>query len=75
MLSRMSETSDHNVSPFVRKLLPGGSAEALREAQSDYEGYLDALIVIYKRLEAEAQLAVARDNSAARDKLNKYDYV
>lgn len=67
----MSDNPNREPSPFVRELLPDASAEELAEAQFDYEGYLDALIRIYRRLEQTGYFARLRDKTPDRARLDE----
>lgn len=67
----MSDNLNREPSPFVRELLPDASVEELAEAQRDYEGYLDSLIRIYRRLEQTGYFEPTRDKTPDRARLEE----
>ena len=52
----MTNNHHHPILPLVLELLPYASAEELEQAQENYEGFLNILVRIYKRLEREGKL-------------------
>ena len=67
----MSDIQHREPAPFVCERLPNATVEELAEAQGHYEGFLDALIRIYRRLDEAGYFECTRDKSPDRASLEK----